>query len=275
MELYFVQLLAYADDIDIIARTRTALKEAFLSLERAAGEMGLGINEKKTKYLATRESKNQQRYFQIKNFNFEAVQSFTYLGSLINVNNDNSAEIKKRILMANKGFYGLKRQFRSQFLSIKNKIKLHKSMIRPVLAYGSETWVLSKSDEAILRVFERKILRSIFGPTNDNEEWRIKYNNELYTLYKESDIVAYIKINQLKWAGHVILMEEQSPTGRVFVAVVEGRRQRGRSKLRWEDGVAEDARKLGERNWRNAARKGDSWQKLLKKALAQKGLLCQ
>ena len=85
--------------------------------------------------------------------------------------------------MANKGFYGLKRQFRSQFLSIKNKIKLYKTLIRPVLAYGSETWVLSKSDEATL------------GPTNDNREWRIKYNNELYTLYKESDIVTYIKIN--------------------------------------------------------------------------------
>ena len=66
-----VQLLAYADDIDIIARSRMALKETFLSLERAAGE-----------------SKNQQRYFQIKNFNFEAVQIFTYLGSFINVNND-------------------------------------------------------------------------------------------------------------------------------------------------------------------------------------------
>jgi len=146
------------------------LKEAFLSLERAAGEMGLRINEEKTKYQTTRESKNQQRYFQIKNFNFEAVQSFTYLGSLINVNNNNSAEIKKRILMANKGFYGLKRQFRSQFLSIKNKIKLYKTMIRPMLAYGSETWVLPKSDEAILAVFERKILRAIFGPTNDNGE---------------------------------------------------------------------------------------------------------
>jgi len=58
--------------------------------------MVLRINEKKAKYLATRESKNQQRYFQIKNFNFEVVQSFTYLGSLINVNNDNSVEIKKK-----------------------------------------------------------------------------------------------------------------------------------------------------------------------------------
>ena len=144
-----------------------------------------------------------------------------------------------------------------------------------MLACGSETWVVSKSDEAILGVFEIKILRAIFGPTNDNGEWRIKYNNELYTLYKERDIVTYIKINRLKWAGRVISMEEQSTTRRVLVAVVEGRRQRSRPKLRWEDGVTEDARKVGERNWRNAARNRDSWRKLLKKALAQKGLLCQ
>ena len=41
------QLLAYADDIDITGRSQTALKEAFLSLERAAGEMGLRINKKR------------------------------------------------------------------------------------------------------------------------------------------------------------------------------------------------------------------------------------
>jgi hypothetical protein len=71
----------------------------------------------------------------------------------------------------------------SQFLSIKNKVKLYKTLIRPVLAYGAETWVLSKSDENILKVFERKILRAIFGPTNENGECRIKYNCKLYTLY--------------------------------------------------------------------------------------------
>jgi sorting nexin-29 len=73
-----VQLLAYADDVDIIVRSWVALKEAFLSLEREAGEMGLKINEKKTTYnLTARGSKNQQKYFQIKNFVFEVVQSFT------------------------------------------------------------------------------------------------------------------------------------------------------------------------------------------------------
>jgi len=54
-------------------------------------------------------------------------------------------------------------------------------------------------------------------------------------------------------------MEEQSATRRVLIAVVEGRRQRGRPKLRWEDVVIEDARKLGQRNGRNAAKNRDSW----------------
>ena len=88
-------------------------------------------------------------------------------------------------------------------------------------------------------------MRVIFRPTNDNGEWRIKYSNELYTLYKESDIVTYIKINRLKWAGHVIRIVEPSATRRVLVAVAEGRRQRGRLKLRWEDGVMGDVRKMG------------------------------
>jgi len=62
-------------------------------------------------------------------------------------------------------------------------------------------------------------------------------------LYKESDTVTYIKINRLKWAGHVICMEEQSATGRVLVAVVEGRRKRGQAETemgRWCDGRCEE-----------------------------------
>jgi hypothetical protein len=59
------------------------------------------------------------------------------------------------------------------------------------MTYGSKTWVLSKSDEVILGVFERKIFRAFFGPTNYIGEWRIKYNDELYTLCKENDRVTY------------------------------------------------------------------------------------
>jgi sorting nexin-29 len=44
-----VQILAYADDIDITGRSQAAMKEAFTSLEKAATEMHLNINQGKTK----------------------------------------------------------------------------------------------------------------------------------------------------------------------------------------------------------------------------------
>jgi hypothetical protein len=53
---------------------------------------------------------------------------------------------------------------------------------------------------------------------------------------KESDMITYIKINHLSWAGHVIRLVEQNPARLVLAAVVEGRRQKGRPKLRWSDG---------------------------------------
>ena len=53
-------------------------------------------------------------------------------------------------------------------------------------------------------------------------------------------VIRLPKDTHIKWAGHVIRKEEQSATRIVLVAAVEGRRQRGRPKLRWEDGVMED-----------------------------------
>jgi hypothetical protein len=88
-------------------------------------------------------------------------------------------------------------------------------------------------------------------------------------------IVTHIKVNRLRWAGHVIRLKEQNPARTVLVAVVEGKRQRGRPKPRWEDGVMDDGRKLGQKNWRNAARNKDGWQKLLKTTWAQIGPLCR
>jgi hypothetical protein len=49
-------------------------------------------------------------------------------------------------------------------------------------------------------------------------------------------------------------LKEQNLARKVFAAVV-GRRQKGRPKLRWEDGVTGDIMKLREKHWRNAATK--------------------
>jgi hypothetical protein len=65
-------------------------------------------------------------------------------------------------------------------VSRKSRLKLYWSVIRPIIVYGCETWVLKESIIQRLSAFERKILRKIFGPTKeDNGTWRIKTHKEL------------------------------------------------------------------------------------------------
>jgi len=43
-------------------------------------------------------------------------------------------------------------------------ITQYKSLIRAIVPYGCEAWMLTNRDEQYLRIFERRILRNIFGP---------------------------------------------------------------------------------------------------------------
>jgi hypothetical protein len=113
------------------------------------------------------------RYLIVGDYKFERVEKFCYLGSLISHDNDVSQEIKQCIVVANKCYYGLARQLKSRVLSRHNKIKIYKMLIRPVLVYGLETWQLKIGDIASLGVFERRILRAIYGATKEGDEWRI------------------------------------------------------------------------------------------------------
>jgi hypothetical protein len=61
----------------------------------------------------------------------------------------------------------------------------------------------------MLNTFERKILRRIYGPTHEGGCWRSRWNNELYSLYKEMNIVEDINVRRLEWAVHIIKMEEE------------------------------------------------------------------
>jgi hypothetical protein len=52
-------------------------------------------------------------------------------------------------------------------------------------------------------MFERKIIRRIYGPVMENNVWRIRYNEELNTLLKGEDILRFIKSQRMRWLGHV------------------------------------------------------------------------
>jgi hypothetical protein len=89
---------------------------------------------------------------------FKVVKDFVYLGSLMTPTNDVSLEIQRRIQTANRCFFGLRKHLRSSHLSRHKIFTIHKTLIRPVLLYGSETWVLPKREENQLLVFERNVL---------------------------------------------------------------------------------------------------------------------
>ncbi|GFV40637.1 uncharacterized protein TNCV_2117131 [Trichonephila clavipes] len=92
---------------------------------------------------------------------------------------------------------------------------------------------MSRTDDIMISIYERKILRLIFGRIPKNGTRRRRSNLELYQSYKESDIIKFIKIQRIKWAGHVIRMDENRTTRKVFNAEPIGSRRKGRPNLGW------------------------------------------
>jgi hypothetical protein len=256
-----VMPLAYADDVDIIGRNKREVSAAFTRFVEEAHKVGLAVNEDKTKYLvSTSKNSSLGGFVEIDRFKFEVVKDFVYLGSSINTTNNISLEIKRRITLANRCYFGLRRQLSKRALSRKTKNCLYKSLIMPVLLYGAEAWTLTTADEQSLRVFERKILRKIYGPYCDSGVWRIRWNHELYGLYGDIDIVKLTKTQRLRRLGHVVRMEESTPARKVFDSEPGGgSRRRGRPNLRWGDQVLQDVATLGVRSWRQSARSRQEW----------------
>jgi hypothetical protein len=95
-------------------------------------------------------------------------QPSNILAIYVNQNNTIEEEIKEWIIAGNKAFYANRKIFQSKLLSRKSKLKLYRTLIRPILTYASETWVLKENSIQKLVIFERKILRKIFGPTKES-----------------------------------------------------------------------------------------------------------
>ncbi|GFV55035.1 uncharacterized protein TNCV_989481 [Trichonephila clavipes] len=134
---------------------------------------------------------------------------------------------------------------------------------------------MSRTDENMISIYERKILRSIFGGIQENGTWRRRSHLELYRSYKKvSDIVNFVKIQRIKWAAHVIRMNEDRTTKIVFNAQPMGTQRKGKPNHRWIEGLEKYLLVLKTRKWRTLAGKRLAWKRLLEKAKAHPGLSC-
>lgn len=186
----------------------------------------------------------------IEDRSFEVVTKFIYLGSILTKDNRIEEKIRRRIILVNRVYFDLREQFRFKYLLIQSKVTLYKTLIRPILTYGAKAWTITKMSEACLGFFERRILRRILGPVQKDGLRGQRYNFELYdhNQVESTLITRFIKIQRLRWLGHIERMEENRAAKKVIFRSMEGRKKREKSRLRWLDDVKADLHCLKVRN---------------------------
>jgi hypothetical protein len=120
---------------------------------------------------------------------------------------------------------------------------------------------LTKRDRKQLNVLERKVYRRIIGPVYDNEKenLRILTNKEIYGNAKKHTIIKTVRLNRLRWFGHVQRMEENRIPKGVLYTNLGTTRLRGRPRNRWQDEVREDGRIVGEEEWQEKVPNREEW----------------
>ena len=153
---------------------------------------------------------NEGRSHSIKtdNSTFEWVEKLKYFGTTLTNRNYVQEEIKSRLKWGNACYHSVQNLLSSSLLSRHSKTKIYRTIILPVVLYGCETWSLTLREERRMRVFENRVLRTIFGPKRDGVtgEWRKLHNEERNDLYSSPSIVRVIKSRRMRWAVHVALM---------------------------------------------------------------------
>jgi hypothetical protein len=96
-----LNILAYADGHCINWEKWNRNKKIFVEMENIARKFGLWINQEKTKYVIVERKnslkKNKIGHLKIKNYKFERVENFKYLGVILNEDNNNQIDLQERI----------------------------------------------------------------------------------------------------------------------------------------------------------------------------------
>ena len=158
--------LRYADDVVLIAGGMEELQELVNRVNKASVQFGLSLNASKTKVMKICRKPNYEeelKFITVNNKRNENVKEFIYLGTLITSNCDDTKEIRRRLCIAKNAVISLTQIWKDKGISIGTKKRLLKSLVFSIAIYGSECWVLKRSDEKKIEAFElwcyRQLLR--------------------------------------------------------------------------------------------------------------------
>jgi len=144
------QLLAYADDVNILGGSIHTVKENAEAVVAAAREIGLEVVADKAKYMVMSRDQNAGRIHSVRmnNSTFERVESINIWEQLQQIK-----ILLRKKLRGNACYYSVQNLLSSRLLSKNLKIKIYRTIILPVVLYGCETWSLTLREERKLRLF--------------------------------------------------------------------------------------------------------------------------
>ena len=131
----------------------------------------------------------------------------------------------------------LKQIWSSNIYTLRSKLRLFNTLVKPVLLYGSETWKINEGDNRKLDIFFFKCLRRIL-----QIRWPyVVSNRDILAKTKLKTISTEVKIRRWKWVGHILRMEKNSNCETALTWTPEGKerlgdqRQRGDQLLKMKD----------------------------------------
>ena len=222
--------LDFADDIALVSHKYEHIQEKSTILHST---VGLKTNTGKTKIMTNSEI---QQPVMLENETLERVEQFTYLGSVLTLNGGTEEDIKSRLSKARTAFARMKPVWKSKIYNRTTKLKLYKSIVLPVLLYGSECWRMTKGDTSRLSVFHHSCLRRILGIF-----WPVKIsNNQLLQDTRQEAMNDILKKRRWKWLGHVMRMRQEMPARIALTWTPEGKRKKGRPRTTWRRMMEEE-----------------------------------
>ena len=142
--------LRYADDTTLMAESEKELKSLLMKVKEESEKVGLKLNIKKTKIMAS----GPITLWQIDGGKVETVSGFIFMGSKITADDDCSLEIKRCFLPGRKVITNLDSILKSRDNTLATKVRLVKAMVFPVVMCGCESWTIKKAECRRIDAFE-------------------------------------------------------------------------------------------------------------------------
>ena len=165
----------------------------------------------------------------------QTVMDFIFLGSKITADGDCSHKIKRRLLLVRKVMTNLDRILKSRDISLPTKVDLVKAMVFPVFMYRCESWTQKKAERGRLDAFELWCWRRLW-----RVPWTARRSNQsiLMEISPEYSLEGLMLKLKFQYFGH-LMQRTDSLEKTLILGKIEGRRRRGRQRMRWLDGITD------------------------------------